>query len=308
MSNNISIDQPVIEPADFDKPRRPKQVLFKMLNQWLAETAARVTESWMSVCTHRIQLGAQSIEIVGDESARKSLPEEGYAIAISIGPEESTGFLCVEKTQLWMLLADLLDLNPDALPHDRSPTQTERSMLEILIEMYVSGLAAAWPGRGDLTCRFEELIERPHRKRISTAHSTWIKGTQTVTSRFGISEIFWLFPNSPIEEIVEDSVDSGTSSGSFTAGSLVHITEQIPFVVTVELGELSLSMTEITDLNIGDILLLDQSVHQPLSARIQGQNKWKGRPVRRGHQLAFQVSEVVSTPARSDILPLGQTD
>ncbi|TWT43022.1 hypothetical protein KOR42_45520 [Thalassoglobus neptunius] len=166
MSNNVSIDPPIIEPADFDKPRRPKQVLLKMLNQWLAETTARVTESWMSVCTHPIQLGAQSIEIIGDETARKSLPEDGYAIALSLGSEQSTGFLCIAKRQIWMLLADLLNLNPDELPHDRSPTQTERSMLEILIEMYVSGLAAAWPGGGDLPCQFDELIERPHRKRI----------------------------------------------------------------------------------------------------------------------------------------------
>ncbi|TWT43023.1 Surface presentation of antigens (SPOA) [Thalassoglobus neptunius] len=59
-------------------------------------------------------------------------------------------------------------------------------------------------------------------------------------------------------------------------------------------------MTEITELNIGDTLLLDQSVHQPLTAHIQGHPKWKGRPVRRGHQLAFQVTELVDPSYRTE--------
>jgi len=55
-------------------------------------------------------------------------------------------------------------------------------------------------------------------------------------------------------------------------------TKEIPFHLSVILGQLTLSSEEARGVEVGDILLLSQKVTEPLTIQIKGKRIWQGYP------------------------------
>ena len=111
-----------------------------------------------------------------------------------------------------------------------------------------------------------------------------------IESPLGTEPCWWIFPETEIVELLEtcqrDAVPMAQTSPSTEMPALV---ERLPVELVVELGESRLTMAQLANLAVGDLLILNQTVQEPLSASLSGCPKFQGWPGRVGSTQAFQI-------------------
>ena len=287
-------DRPLIESLDFHKPRRPGLTSFRLLHRWWSEACQRVNESWGMLLAQNVQLSSQSIETVNWLGASELIPGDGITASLRLAETEIPALVCLSNRQVRGLLADLLNQSGIEWPEPKGITPVERSMLEVLSERLATGLGGAWPGEQELPCRFIKLVERPQRLRLFPPGASLMMGRLAVTSRFGVDEVLWLIPKERIEELISEQVETQSVQDQSVIQNLNQLTERLPVQVSIQLGRTTLNVTEIAELAIGDMLILDQSPFDELIAHVQKEEKWRGRPVKIGHRLGFAITDLVN--------------
>jgi hypothetical protein len=86
------------------------------------------------------------------------------------------------------------------------------------------------------------------------------------------------WPQSPVDEELKSCPDSG-------------VPPSLPITMAVQLGTAQPGLA--ADLNIGDVVVLDQCISDPVLADIHGATKYRGYPGRIGTQRSFQIVEVL---------------
>ena len=71
--------------------------------------------------------------------------------------------------------------------------------------------------------------------------------------------------------------------------------EELPLDITVVLGTVELTLGELARLMVGDVIILDQRVSDPLPAFLAGENKCRGWPGRVGSRQAFEIQSFVGS-------------
>jgi len=130
---------------------------------------------------------------------------------------------------------------------------------------------------------------------VTSAYHLEIKGTG--------AEFFFCFPfahfdrlrkkiyGGPGGEIAEQPEEDQTALKH-------HLTEGCSVSVSGCLGEAVLTVPEIVDLEVGDLIMLNQHVHEDLELRVEGNTKFLGQTGAYKGKRAFQIKSVVkhSTP------------
>ena len=82
-----------------------------------------------------------------------------------------------------------------------------------------------------------------------------------------------------------------------TAGEKSRIQSHLMSVdvpLTVDLGDTTVAVRDLLELDIGDVLCLDQKVHQPLNVSVDGRAVFSAWPGRTGNSLAVQIHEATA--------------
>jgi len=67
-----------------------------------------------------------------------------------------------------------------------------------------------------------------------------------------------------------------------------------PMEVSVELGNSTISLRELLDLEVGDTIMLDKPCTSELMVKVEGVPKYQGIPGNRHGNKALQISEIMS--------------
>ena len=282
-----------IERLDFHKPRRPGLTSFRTLNRWWSECCLRLNESWRRLLTHPVEASSTSIETVDLQAATKLLPTDGLGVEIRITSDQIPSVVCFSGRQVRGLLADLLNQKGEDWPGMKATTPVEQAMLEVLFERLATSLGETWPGNEELKCRFVSQFDQPQRTRLFAPGTSMMMGKLNITSRFGGDEAIWLMPREPIEHLIEEQIEVHAVQDQSMTQMLTHLAERLPVTISIELGETTLNMSQIAELAIGDLLVLDQSPKDELIACVQNEDKWKGRPLNLGSRFGFSITETL---------------
>jgi flagellar motor switch protein FliM len=123
-----------------------------------------------------------------------------------------------------------------------------------------------------------------------------------LATRLGDAECHWVIPQVPFEQLAsvewpQSPVDEELKSA---APGIERAAVALPITMSVQLGTARLPMAQLADLNIGDVVVLDQFISDPVTADIHGAPKYRGYPGRIGSQRSFQIVDVLdNTPALS---------
>ena len=75
---------------------------------------------------------------------------------------------------------------------------------------------------------------------------------------------------------------------------MANTIRKIPLEVVVGLGRTSIHVADLVNLQVGDIVILNQRVSDPLYAEVAGTVKYLGWPGRLGTRQAFQIGSLVA--------------
>ncbi|HOP81526.1 MAG TPA: FliM/FliN family flagellar motor C-terminal domain-containing protein, partial [Armatimonadota bacterium] len=77
---------------------------------------------------------------------------------------------------------------------------------------------------------------------------------------------------------------------NYTAGA-TKMLDPVSINVSVELGKARVSMRDVVEIGVGDVIRLDRSVDNLLEIKVQDKTKFYGRPGMVGNQIAIQITE-----------------
>ncbi len=283
----------MFERLDFQTPRRPNAGSSRVLQQWHAEICTRTQERWETLITNDFQISPQSMEPVTEHRAMQELPADGVGVRISLGISGIPSLVVVSGRLGRVLVEYVLNIQGDDWPKPTPFSPTEIAILEILFENISDAMSESWPGTEPIPSMYQEFIEKPRRARMFAHGTDLLVSKMRIKSGYGEETLHWLMPKHALEDQISQEFTTALPTSDRDLTAMVAATESIPKEIMVELGSAELKMSEITELSVGDVLLLNQSAFQPLIASIDEHPKWRVTPVTVGPRLGFQVVETI---------------
>ena len=170
-------------------------------------------------------------------------------------------------------------------------------MAQLLISEMAWAISEAWPGRTSIPCRVGEVDRRPGLSRLFAPSDVAFVSRFNLGGPAGTYECTWLIPHHALERAVsaEWPEDPQSAPPRDATAQLETLAGTLSLVLSVRLGEARLPVSQLADLQVGDVIVLDQPISRPIIAEVGGEAKFLGYPGRIGSRQSFQVHEVVET-------------
>ena len=283
-----------LQLLDFNHPRKPKITKWRALSKWHQSVCVLTAESWNALLSHPMTVTAAKIEPFQCRSALQQLPDDGVAVHFAVGADRFPSLVVFSRRQLHGVLADILSLPGDEWPETPKFTRAEESMLAVMFQGIADAVCEAIPGPEATSCVFVRMFDKPERTRLFAHVDEVFVGEITMRSRFGEESAYWLLPKMETEELIGKELHQDEIEDRGVHPNLVSLAQRINVDVVVELGQCDVTMSQVTQLAIGDVLVLDQPIHRPLTAYVSGQRKWLGQPLRVGPRQGFEIVQLIS--------------
>jgi flagellar motor switch/type III secretory pathway protein FliN len=109
----------------------------------------------------------------------------------------------------------------------------------------------------------------------------------SLTTSLGSFSTHWIAPRSFLEEHLDCVFDDAADAPENT--SLEMLAGEIPVSIAVELGRKTVPLSRIRSLQEHDVIVLDQSIHEPLRILVEGAVKMAGLPGRSDNRQLIKV-------------------
>jgi len=279
---------PEIANSVFAEPRRLTGEANRALSGWQTSACAILTENWQGLLGSSVSLslGRTSAGVGGKTVG--ALPDPGFGARLETGPDGFSSLVAFSSRLVQTLVFDMLGTPGEDWPELRELTPAELSMAELLFGEIARAISQAWPEIVPLPCELHSVISRPKRSRLFAPGEPVVQTQITVETPFGPDDVTWIMPKSGLESIgIRDTV---VDDGEFQPAPEMRILAKLlPVELVIELGNTSLTLKELNELQVGDYLPLDQPVYQPLQAMVDGRLQWLGTPCRLGNRQGFQI-------------------
>ncbi len=279
---------PEIANSVFAEPRRLTGEANRALSGWQLSACTLLAESWQGLLGSEVNLtiARTSAGVAGKTVA--DLPDPGFGARLEMGANGFPSLLAFSSRLVQSLVFDMLGTPGEDWPEVRELTAAELSMTELLFGEISRAISQAWPEIKPLPCELHSVISRPKRSRLFAPEEAIVQTRITVETPFGPDDVLWITPRSGLESIgIRDA--SADEPGFQPAAEMRNLARQIPVELVIELGNTSLTLKELNELQVGDYLPLDQPVYQPLQAMVDGHLQWLGMPCRLGNRQGFQI-------------------
>lgn len=283
-----------LQLLDFNNPRKPQKKKWRALSKWHQSVCVLTTESWNSLLSQKMSMAPTKIEPCQCRTALQQVPDDAIGLHFVVGGSEFPSLVVFTRRQLHGVLADILNVEGEEWPEARKFTRGEESMLQVMFQGIAEAISEAIPGPEATPCRFVGMFDKPERTRLFSQVDEVFVGEINVTSRFGNETAYWLLPKMETEQLIGEELHEDEVEDRGVHPNLVSLAQRINVDVVVELGHCDVTMSQVSRLSVGDVLILDQPIHRPLTAYVAGERKWLGQPLRIGPRQGFEVVELVS--------------
>ena len=108
---------------------------------------------------------------------------------------------------------------------------------------------------------------------------------------FGEQELFWIWPEPLAHELFP--ADLGQVTTPVIKDELQQLAKRIPLDLSIRLGEVEIDVADLAGIRVGDVIVLDQRVSEPLKCFLCEQLFLEAWPGQQNARRAIQVHHVV---------------
>ncbi len=178
---------------------------------------------------------------------------------------------------------------------DRALTEIETTVLEKVMDGFLSSLAESWHGLASLRPRLEGVETNPLFAQVIPPNEVAAVMTFSVHLQETGGTLRLCFPFSSLQPVLPQlSAHRWTGgNGAPSAGSDAARLADVRVEMRVELGRSTLTIGQLLELEPGDVIRLQHPVDKPLLALLGPRAAFRVRPGRVGNRMATQVVEVL---------------
>ncbi len=266
------------------------------LRTWISKSTSFFSDYWVEATgfSAKLEMGAVSTESY--ERVLSEVPRHDLCCVTEIKDKFSTIWYA-SGDAFRTVLGDLLCSGP-AKPKEEGeestePSEVELSAIEIdLANYFVDRLAASfshgWMGAGDLEINVTPLQKDARKLRLFRGKDLVTKIEVTIECKAGKASLNWLLPKAQLPDLLDETVDN--RAGGNPKRPSPELIGQLPLEITTLLGNAKVSVTELSKLKPGELIVLDQRIDSPMVALVDGERSFECWPGRLGKQQAVQIA------------------
>lgn len=277
---------------DFTRPPRLPSALKAQLVPWLQRANAIFAESLAAM---GLSIQAQSLDQTTGWPLETLDQWLGKPIGLRVAVANNPTILALPNRLAQSLVALFLGDSPPTDASERELTPIELSLCELAAEMFVSSLREAWLGEAPVILEVREREPNLRRSKVFRPQEPLVICRSLV--KVGDVEQFWswLVPLELLQDLFGTEVTPRVAAPTETAQrQMESLVRGMTLPLVVKLGHAELTAPQLSELQIGDVVVLRQRTTEPLQASLAGNPAFLGWPGRIGNKQAFQIEAEVS--------------
>ena len=263
----------------------------RVADRWLKDASVRINEAFAEFGIDA-KVAFQTIFTQDARAALANLPDPDAAALLHIGKAKVPAVMSFRTGMLLSLVQGLLGVNAAEWPADRALTPVELALARMLFDRFAVGLSDAWPTRDPMLTTVVRPVLRTSRARLFDPTALIAIAKFQITTKAGEDSILMVAVHEQFEQICTEALPAPPPKSTPSA-KMADLAPLVPMPLSVELGRVQLSVSEAESLKLGDVLVLDQTTHELLTARVAGRPKFQGRPGRVGGRVCFAIDAVM---------------
>jgi len=203
-----------------------------------------------------------------------------------ISGTDGNGILEISPQLALMIVERLLGGSADIPPKIRTITQIEQTVLRPIMEHGLGDLRTSWKSISEIGFKYQRLEQEADFVQIAPSSEIVIVisfdvhiGTQTFLLNL-------CFPTFALEEVLaklnkQITTSALPQSAKKLRENILTVNQQISTTflpIIAELGKTSLTVTELMELKVGDVIKTNKRINQEIEIIIAGKRKLAGRP------------------------------
>ena len=285
------------EPYDFRKPVRLAPEWQKLLLTWFQTSAALAARAWSKQIPVALELTMGPLEDVHAHTALAELPADAIGQRIAMATGTVPTMFVVPRPLLLNVIGAML--GESHAHEDRDLTTVEEELADyFIVNHWLPFFVESWPGPPVPAGQLWQLQHReaqPSYSRLFEPTEVLVKLNWKLRGPFGEGKGQWLFPRKALLQAVrkDQSSEDESSDEKVAAARKAQIVRTLPLSIECILGTAQLRLSELSRLQVGDVLLLDQRTGDNVTAFANGQQLFRGQVGRNGSWKAFRVESFI---------------
>jgi flagellar motor switch protein FliM len=282
------------QPHDFRKPARPAGNLEARVAGWLRGACGLAPDRWMRYLGFRVEAEVRGVEVVPPAEALGRLPEGAIGFQIALGEKLGDGLLVLPRPLALVLTQATLGEPVTELPPDRELTTVEDGLCDFLAEnLFLSVLQDTWPGAEPVRLAVRKREPLPRWSRLFVTAESVLQGVARLRGPFGELEWWLLLPVQGLRERLAKGMAPVAEAPAAAREQMEALVGELPIELIVDLGSAEVPLTQLGRLQVGDVVILNQRVREPLAARVAGLHKLRVWPGQVAGRQAVQIESLV---------------
>lgn len=275
-------------PYDFRKAGLTDETAAAM-KIWITKTSYAIVDTWrsFSAAPAAISLARLNTETFASATELVDGNYVGAIVEFNGGTNESIWTLAPKDVHL--LIAEFLGLPDDAQPPERAVTSFEQDLCEKFFHYLIQALAENFPGSDAIPGRMKETLPNPKRVRLFRSSDTVTTTHLIIKLPRGDVMIQWILPKQNTVEMLSGVVDRRAKPKK-ESGDPREVVERVPVEIVGVLGEMTLSLNQLSTMKAGDVFVLNQKIDQPLIALVDGKPFYECWPGKIGSTQGLEIS------------------
>lgn len=295
----IKREEKRVKLYDFRRPSKFSKEHVRVFDM-IHENFARSVSTYLSGRVRTfVSINLASIDQITYEEFIRSLPAPAFIVVFS-APEFVGSAILEMNLELFYAILDLILGGPGTTNVKRPPTEIEISIMRKEVMNILANLAQAWGDVYAFSPTIESIENNPQFVQIAPPNEMilLISLFLTIGKTEGFMNVCW--PSSLMEPLMDRlssrnwfKVAKKEEASEKLQKDLVENLGQMNVVINAVLGEAILTVREILELEVGDVIRLRSHKDEDITLQVQGKTKFLARPGTYKGYRAVKITKVV---------------
>ena len=285
---------------DFKRPNRVSKEQLRAFRGVHDKMARSLASQISSIMRSIVEIQLHSVDQMTYGEFLMSLPNPTSFNVFSVKPLEGSGVIEINPSIAFPMLDRLLGGKGEPFDASREFSDIELSLFETILRVMMSTLKEAWGPVMEIYPTVESKESSPNVVQIVAQNEIVVMVVMEIIIGHSSGMMNICYPVISLEPILpklasRDLMLNETSSKKSRNTELQVLLGGAKVNVEANLGNAELTMSDVLDLQIGDVVRLSSAADDIVTVSIDGKERFRGEIGLRRFRKSIQVSEVIDT-------------
>jgi len=299
-SEDQLLSQRQVTLYDFKRPNRVSKEQLRAFRGVHDKMARSLASQISSIMRSIVEIQLHSVDQMTYGEFLMSLPNPTSFNVFSVKPLEGSGVIEINPSIAFPMLDRLLGGKGEPFDANREFSDIELSLFETILRVMMSTLKEAWGPVMDIYPTVESKESSPNVVQIVAQNEIVVMVVMEIIIGHSSGMMNICYPVISLEPILpklasRDLMLNETSSKKSRNAELQVLLGGAKVNVEANLGDAELTMGDVLELGVGDVVRLSAAANDIVTVRIDGKERFRGEIGLRRFRKSIQITEVIDT-------------